>query len=282
MARIRTIKPSFFKDEDLSDLPVIARYVFSGLWCQADRAGRLEDRPKLLKIEILPWDDADMHAILDTLAPKFITRYTIDGKKYIQINNFLKHQRPDPRDPASVIPENPATAQPPHIENTVCPPCVPVVDSVPEWEGERKEGIKPFAVAAAPPPLAIVKAKPKPDPRHGWFLRWFVWASEETTGAPYLVAKKDAGIVKTLLALGLDELVARSCYYLGLPDEQRYPRGSPTLPGLAFMANQIAGKDTSATIVAARQRGILPPEGTPLNRFTPWKVNHENQQFQAA
>jgi len=67
-----------------------------------------------------------------------------------------------------------------------------------------------------------------------------------------------------------------------MPDEQRFPRGSPTIPGLASMLNQIAGKDTDMTLVAARRLGILPPEGTPLNHFTPWKEPDEDRKLQAA
>jgi len=49
MARIRSLKPDFFKDEDLAVLPFEARLLFEGLWCYADKEGRLEDRPKYLK-----------------------------------------------------------------------------------------------------------------------------------------------------------------------------------------------------------------------------------------
>ena len=52
MARIRSLKPEFFKDEDLALLPFEARILYSGLWCYADREGRLEDRPKYLKADI--------------------------------------------------------------------------------------------------------------------------------------------------------------------------------------------------------------------------------------
>lgn len=273
MSRIRSIKPGFFKDEDLSELPIVARYIFSGLWCQADREGRLEDRPKLLKLEIVPWDDVDMDAILNMLTPHFITRYVVDGKKYIQINNFTKHQIIPNREPISTIPAQSCTGTVP-VQYQSCTGTVPVKA---EGEGERE---KTFA-ESGDPALAPVPAKPKPDPRHGWFLRWFVWSAGKTTDSPYLTSAKDAGIVKTLLKIGLEELVGRSCHYLLLADEQRFPRGSPTLPGLLTMANTIAGKDSAATYAEARRLGILPPEGTPFSKFTPWKEKaSENSQFQ--
>ncbi len=101
MARIRYLKPEFFKDEDLADLKYQTRITFQGLWCYADREGRLEDRPKYLKAEIFPYDNVDMDKELDILSkPKartgkpFIIRYNINNNKYIQILEFLKHQKP--------------------------------------------------------------------------------------------------------------------------------------------------------------------------------------------
>lgn len=92
--RIRTIKPGFFTHEGISDLDPIARLLFIGLWCMADSAGRLEDRPKRIKVEVLPYDDCDVDALLDTIAALgFIERYEADGFRVIQVANFEKHQR---------------------------------------------------------------------------------------------------------------------------------------------------------------------------------------------
>lgn len=107
MARTRNIKPGFFTNEYLSELSPLARLLFIGLWCYADREGRLEDRPKRLKVDILPYDDCDIDELLNALAnspDKFILRYEVDGKRYIQIANFLKHQNPHIKEPASTIP----------------------------------------------------------------------------------------------------------------------------------------------------------------------------------
>ena len=51
MARARNIKPGFFLNEELGVLPPLVRILFAGLWCIADRDGRLEDRPKRIKME---------------------------------------------------------------------------------------------------------------------------------------------------------------------------------------------------------------------------------------
>jgi uncharacterized phage protein (TIGR02220 family) len=107
MARSRNIKPGFFKNEYLGELNPLNRLLFIGLWGLADREGRLEDRPKKIKIEILPYDDCDIDKMLDELMnskEQFIIRYVVNGKKYIQITNFLKHQTPHATESDSVIP----------------------------------------------------------------------------------------------------------------------------------------------------------------------------------
>lgn len=114
MARIRYLKPDFFKDEDLATLPYEVRLFFAGLWNFADKAGRLEDRPLRLKAEIFPYDKVDIEKCLSLLnKPKngskkpFIQRYEVDGEKYIQIVNWDKHQRPHHTEQESKFPPMP-------------------------------------------------------------------------------------------------------------------------------------------------------------------------------
>ena len=47
--RARNIKPGFFRDEQLMQVPPLGRILFAGLWCLADREGRLPDRPAQIK-----------------------------------------------------------------------------------------------------------------------------------------------------------------------------------------------------------------------------------------
>jgi hypothetical protein len=92
--RIRSIKPEFFKDDELASLPPLARLLFVGLWGLADGEGRLEDRPVRIGVEVLPYDKADTDALLDALHEHgFITRYTVDGRGYIEVRSFRRHQR---------------------------------------------------------------------------------------------------------------------------------------------------------------------------------------------
>lgn len=105
MARSRNIKPGFFTNEELAEIDPLGRLLFIGLWTLADREGRLEDRPKRIKIEILPYDNCDVDSLLTQLDDaRFITRYVVNGKKYMQINKFIKHQNPHPKEAVSQIP----------------------------------------------------------------------------------------------------------------------------------------------------------------------------------
>ena len=111
MARARNIKPGFFTNEDLVELPFEARLLFIGLWTEADRAGRLEDRPKRLKMALFPADNVDVDALLDDLARMgFIRRYVAGGARVIQVVNWSKHQNPHHTEKASVLPPESAQA----------------------------------------------------------------------------------------------------------------------------------------------------------------------------
>lgn len=106
MARARNIKPGFFKNELLAEVEMVGRLLFAGLWTIADREGRLEDRPKRIKADLLPYDNCNIDKLLQTLHDKkFILRYQIDGVRYIQILKFLKHQNPHKNEAPSEIPE---------------------------------------------------------------------------------------------------------------------------------------------------------------------------------
>lgn len=105
MSRARNIKPGFFKNDLLAECDPLARILFQGLWCEADRDGRLEYRPKRIKAEILPYDDCEIDALIQQLAKRgFVQVYEVDDNAYLQVVNFLKHQNPHVKEAASSIP----------------------------------------------------------------------------------------------------------------------------------------------------------------------------------
>jgi hypothetical protein len=106
MPRARNIKPAIMDNEELAELPMSARLLFIYLWMLADRDGRLEDRPKRIAAQALPYDrDVDVDQALDDLqAFGFIVRYSVDGLRCIQVINFEKHQHPHVKEKGSDLP----------------------------------------------------------------------------------------------------------------------------------------------------------------------------------
>ena len=103
--RSRNIKPGFFQNEYLVELPPETRLLFIGLWLIADRDGRLEDRPKKVKMQVFPADSYDVDPMLQELADaQLIVRYEVDSKRYISIPAWHKHQNPHVKEKESTIP----------------------------------------------------------------------------------------------------------------------------------------------------------------------------------
>ena len=110
MARTRSIKPSFFKNEDLAECEPMARLLFVGLWTLADRDGRLEHRPLRIKAELFPYDNCDIASLLKQLADKgFVRAYEAGDKRVLEIPKFREHQRCHPDERSEGLPANPCS-----------------------------------------------------------------------------------------------------------------------------------------------------------------------------
>ena len=104
--RARSVKPELYFDYELAKLPMVSRYAFIGLMCQADREGRMEDNPARLRALIFPYEhEVDMEKILVELTGKpFIVRYSANSKNYIQIVQWKAHQKVHHTESVSAIP----------------------------------------------------------------------------------------------------------------------------------------------------------------------------------
>jgi hypothetical protein len=112
LARIRAVKPAFFKSVSVAELPSDAcRLTWIGLWTYADDAGRGVDDARLVKGEIWALHDKQtaktvekhLQAIADA---GMICRYETGGRRYLHVINWRRHQtinRPQP----SMIPPCP-------------------------------------------------------------------------------------------------------------------------------------------------------------------------------
>ena len=108
MARIRTIKPAFFRSQQIADLPLATRLTFIGLWTYVDDAGRGIDDPRLVKGDLWPLDEKHttkkVEADLVVLSEAgMIERYELGGKRYLRVIGFREHQRVNRPNP-SLIP----------------------------------------------------------------------------------------------------------------------------------------------------------------------------------
>lgn len=96
MARIRTIKPEFWTDEDLSEVSEPACLLALGLLNYADDEGYFNANPKLIKASVFPLREPSVPITVQLRELSdcgYISLFsTSDGKNFGVINNFQKHQ----------------------------------------------------------------------------------------------------------------------------------------------------------------------------------------------
>ena len=112
--RIRSIKPEFWRSEDISSLDIPDRLLFIGLWSYVDDNGVGQDRESLVAADLFA-DDlsrdpretlARVSGGLERLSEAGrIVRYTVDGRAYLAVTNWERHQRIDkPNKPRYPLP----------------------------------------------------------------------------------------------------------------------------------------------------------------------------------
>jgi hypothetical protein len=148
MARIRTIKPEFWTDEKLSECSLSARLLFIGLISFADDEGRMEYAPARLRMQVFPCGAVATKKLIEYIGElhehSLIRLYTVAGKEFLDIPNFLKHQRINRPTPSKIPPFSESSVSPHGV--VVSPP------SGMEGNGTGKEGKK---IAPAPPAIVV-------------------------------------------------------------------------------------------------------------------------------
>jgi len=181
MARIRTIKPDFFRHELLQDLENThpgnnVMLVFAGLWGHCDKAGRFEWKPRTLKLDILPFLNFDMEKTLALLeGAGLLLRYESGGKQYGSVPSFSLHQRiqgkelqepgkhPAPHGEAQEPNcESPTAFRESHVKNQGSNRESPEITGR-EGKGREEEG---NGMEMAKTVSAGCSAPPRPDPDH--------------------------------------------------------------------------------------------------------------------
>lgn len=99
MARIRTIKPEFPQSESMGRVSRDARLLFVLLWTICDDSGRTRAASRMLASLLFPYDDDAAKKIdgwlLELERERCVVRYTVGGDTYLQVHNWLKHQKID-------------------------------------------------------------------------------------------------------------------------------------------------------------------------------------------
>lgn len=243
MARSRNIKPGFFSNEHLAELDFATRLLFIGMWTEADREGRMEDRPRRLKMALFPADSVDMDFMLDELAALgFIARYEVDGLRAIQIVNWAKHQNPHLKETKSTIPEMPvvepcpvkvgaSTIQAPD-KNSSIPADSLFLDSlsldsgflIPS-SGIQDQELLPIAEAqAAPSNIQVLKPKPQRTKTDAQLANAETWAHYSNAyfdryGAePVRNAKVNGQVAQLVARLGASEAPHVAAFYVSIND----------------------------------------------------------------
>ena len=73
--RARNLKPGLFKNEILGSADALLTILFEGLWCMADREGRLEDRPLRICAVIFPYRRTVTERRMNTMLQWLFERY---------------------------------------------------------------------------------------------------------------------------------------------------------------------------------------------------------------
>ena len=96
MARIRTVKPDFWTDERIGQCSPLARLLFIASWNFADDHGGIGRSAKQLKAQAFPYDALDCEPLIQELLDTgLLVEYAVEGKTYLHIKGFRKHQRQD-------------------------------------------------------------------------------------------------------------------------------------------------------------------------------------------
>jgi hypothetical protein len=159
VARIRTIKPSFFSSLTIASLPISTRLTFIGLWTYVDDEGRAIDDARLIKAELWPLDDRytvkHIGSDLERLAESgLIERYVVADRHYLQVTGWAEHQRIN-RPNVSKFPDRDGNVQCALTEHSVNGHGSLTERSLLERKGKEGKGKEPPLTPPVPSPQPV-------------------------------------------------------------------------------------------------------------------------------
>lgn len=97
MARIRTIKPQFWGDDEIAELSIESRYLCLGLVSMADDDGRFMASANAICGYVFPHDEIAPAKVRKWLreieSVGFVRLYQIGKREYGVIENYRRHQK---------------------------------------------------------------------------------------------------------------------------------------------------------------------------------------------
>ena len=116
MGRIRTIKPEFPQSESVGRLSRDARLLFIQLWTLVDDSGRTRGNSRMIASLLYPYD-SDAPMLMETWLEELekenhIRRYQAEGGTYLEVLNFLNHQKIDRPTPSKFPPFDESSTNP--------------------------------------------------------------------------------------------------------------------------------------------------------------------------
>jgi hypothetical protein len=144
VGRIRTIKPEFPHSETIGNLSRDARLLFIQLWTLVDDAGRTRAASRMLASLLYPYDDDAPSLMPDWLAElecqACIHLYKVEGNQYLEICNWLKHQKIDHPTASRLPAYSESLASPREDSRMFAPDLVPrTMDLVPSTKAQEAE-----------------------------------------------------------------------------------------------------------------------------------------------
>jgi hypothetical protein len=100
--RIRSIKPEFWRSDDVAVLAREDRLLFIGLWSYVDDNGVGVDDYRLISAALFPLDDDQkeireyvQQGLANLSRGSLVSRYEVEGRRFLYITGWTKHQRVD-------------------------------------------------------------------------------------------------------------------------------------------------------------------------------------------
>lgn len=254
--RIRSIKPEFWRSDDIDALRIEDRLLFIGLWSYVDDGGIGVDKESSIAADLFAGDlDRDFHETslrihggLKRLAEAgLITRYSVAGKRYLQVKTFADHQKINRPTPSKLPPptsaDAPAPEPPPRNHGGLSE------DSL----RARKEQGSRGAGEQGSPPTAGVAAPPQPATAQQLIGDWLDHCRKRPPGS---VISQVGKSIKAMLEEGIDPTDIRG----GLAAWAAKSLHPSTLPSVV---NEVMN---SRPQLRAVSNGTAPMQGTSSQR----------------